>query len=162
MLLKNYFQLLADISQLYQSEDSITFSTSIKNLSGTVLTLNYNPYHQLDSIPIAFPNIFQNCIIGSSDDQGSFDDYCLKSQITDFSASFITTVPLIRDGYEEFTILIFGKVTADCVVREIGLTKRLYTSSNETQECLMLRHVLDTPIELYAGDSLGIAISYET
>ena len=162
MLLKNYFQLLADISQLYPSEGAITFSTPIKNLSGTTLTLTYNPYHYLDSIPIAFPNIFQNCIIGSSDDPGSFDDYCLKSQITGFSASFITTVPLIKDGYEKFIILIFGKVTVDCIVKEVGLTKRLYTSSASTEECLMLRHVLDTPIELHAGDSLGIAISYET
>lgn len=163
MLLKNYFQLLADISQLYQSKDSITFSTSIKNLSGTVLTLKYNPYNTISTIPITLPNTFQNCIIGSSNDPGSFDDYCLKSQITDFSTSFITTIPSeIKDGYEKFTILIFGKVTVDCIVKEIGLTKNLYTSSDETQECLMLRHVLDTPIELHAGDSLGIAISYET
>lgn len=162
MLLKNYFQLLSDISKLYQSEGDITFSTPIKNLAGATLTLKYDPYHQTLSMPIAFPNTFQNCIIGSSDDPGSFDDYCLKSQITGFSASLITTVPIIKDGYEKFIVLIYGKVTADCVVKEIGLTKNLYTSSNETQECLMLRHVLDTPIELHAGDSLGIAISYET
>lgn len=162
MLLKNYFQLLSDISQLYQYEGSITFSSPIKNLAGTTLTLTYNPYHYLDSIPIAFPNTFQNCIIGSSDDPGSFDDYCLTSQITAFSASLVKTVPLeIKDGYQKFMVFIFGKVTEDCTVREVGLTKRLYTSSSSTEECLMLRHVLDTPIELQAGDSLGVAISYE-
>lgn len=162
MLLKNYFQLLSDISQLYQSEGAIIFSTPIKNLAGTALTLNYNPYHYTASIPITLPNTFQNCIIGSSDDPVNFDDYCLKSQITDFSASLVTTVPIIKDGYEKFIVLIYGKVTADCIVREVGLTKRLYTSSDSTEECLMLRHVLDTPIELHADDSLGLAISYES
>lgn len=162
MLLKNYFQLLSDISQLYQIDGPITIPTSIKNLSGEAITLQYNPYRELSSIPIALPNTFQNCIIGSSDDSGSFDDYCLKSQIADFSPSLIATAPLTKDGYGKFTIFISGKVTADCVVREVGLTKNLYTLSGTTQECLMLRHVLDTPIELLAGDSLGIAISYET
>lgn len=162
MLLKNYFQLLSDISQLYQSEGAITFSTPIKNLAGTTLTLKYNPYTTTSSIPITLPNTFQNCIIGSSDDLGSFDDYCLKSQITGFSASLVKTVPLeIKDGHEKLIIFICGKVTESCVVKEIGLTKNLYTSSDATQECLMLRHVLDTPIELQAGDSLGVAISYE-
>ena len=163
MLLKNYFQLLSDISQLYSSEDAITLSSSVKNLAGTTLALKYNPYHDLSSIPICLPNTFQNCIIGSSDDPGSFDDYCLKSQITKFSASLVETVPSeIKDGYERFTIFVFGKVSEDCVVKEVGLTKNLRTSSDEMQECLMLRHVLNTPIELHAGDSLGIAISYET
>lgn len=162
MLLKNYFQLLSDISQLYQSEQAITFSTPIKNLAGTTLTLKYNPYHDLQSIPITLPNVFQNCIIGDSNDPSSFDDYCLKSQITNFSVSLIETLSLeVKDGNEKFTILIYGKVTEDCTVREVGLTKNLRTSSDEMQECLMLRHVLDTPIELQAGDSLGIAISYE-
>lgn len=162
MLLKNYFQLLSDISQLYQSEGAIIFSTPIKNLAGTTLTLSYNPYHYTSSIPIALPNTFQNCIIGSSDDPVNFDDYCLKSQITNFSASLITTVPIIKNGYEKFIVLIYGKVTEDCIVKEVGLTKNLETSSNGMQECLMLRHVLDTPIELHADDSLGLAISYES
>lgn len=162
MLLKNYFQLLSDISQLYSSEGAITLSPSVKNLAGTPLALKYNPYHDISSIPICFPNTFQNCIIGNSDDPGSFDDYCLKSQITNFSASLVKTVPSeIKDGYERFTIFVFGKVTEDCVVKEVGLTKNLRTSSDEMQECLMLRHILDTPIELQAGDSLGVAISYE-
>ena len=147
MLLKNYFQLLSDISQLYQVDGAIDFSTSIKNLSGTALTLRYNPYRNLASIPIALPNTFQNCIIGSSDDPVSFDDYCLKSQIADFSVSLIQTIPSqIKDGYEKFTIVIFGKVATDCTVREIGLTKNLYTTSGEIQECLMLRHVLNTQL----------------
>lgn len=163
MLLKNYFQLLSDISQLYPNPGPITFSTPIKNLSGETLTLQYNPYNRIDSVSIALPNTFENCIIGSSNDPGSFDDYCLKSQITDFSTSFITTIPSeIKEGYEKFMILIGGRVTVDCIVKEIGLTKRLYDSSNNLQECLMLRHVLNTPIELQAGDTLGIAISYET
>lgn len=162
MLLKNYFQLLSDISQLYQYENEITFSTPIKNLAGTTLTLTYNPYRAVASIPIALPNTFQNCIIGSSDDPGSFDDYCLTSQIAGFSASLIQTVPLvIKDGYQEFMVFIHGKVTEACTVREVGLTKNLYTSSGSTSQCLMLRQVLNTPIELQAGDSLGIAISYQ-
>ncbi len=162
MLLRNYFQLLSTISQLYQSSDTITLSTSIKNLSGTALTLRYDPYHDAQTIPIALPNTFENCIIGSSDDPGDFDDYCLKSQITDFSASLITIVPSeIKDGHGRFTVFIFGKVTENCTVREIGLTKNLCTSSDGMQQCLMLRHILDTPIELQAGNSLGIAISYE-
>lgn len=163
MLLKNYFQLLSDISQLYEAADGITFSTPIKNLSGETITISYDPYHQYASMPIAFPNTFQNCIIGSSNDPGSFDDYCLKSQITDFSTSFVTTVPSeIKEGYEKFIIPIGGRVTVDCTVREIGLTKKLRDSSGNLQECLMVRHVLNTPIELHAGDNLGIAISYET
>lgn len=162
MLLKNYFQLLSDISQLYPDSQAITFSTPIKNLVGTTLTLKYDPYTNIQSIPTTLPNTFSNCIIGSSDDPSNFDDYCLKSQITNFSASFITTIPSeIKDGHERFTILIFGKVTEACIVREIGLTKKLSTLLDGIQECLMLRHVLDIPIELQAGDSLGIAISYE-
>lgn len=164
MLLKNYFQLLSDISQLYPSQEAITFSTPIKNLSGETFILSYNHYTRIESVPIALPNTFQNCIIGSSNDPGDFDDYCLKSQIANFSISFITTIPSeIKEGYGKFIILIGGRVTVDCVVREIGLTKNLYVSSSSSlQECLMLRHVLNTPIELQAGDTLGIAISYET
>ena len=125
MLLKNYFQLLSDISQLYPDSQAITFSTPIKNLVGTTLTLKYDPYTNIQSIPTTLPNTFSNCIIGSSDAPSNFDDYCLKSQITNFSASLITTISSeIKDGHERFTILIFGKVTEACIVREIGLTKK--------------------------------------
>lgn len=163
MLLKNYYQLLSDISQLYETKGVITLPTSIKNLSGQTFILRYSPYNDATSIPIAFPNTFENCIVGSSNDSGDFDDYCLKSQIADFSTSFVMTIPSeVKDGYERFTVIIQGKITADCVIREVGLTKQLRAEPDGFQECLMLRHVLDTPVELQAGDNFNIAISYET
>ena len=174
MLLSNYIRLKEHIlNKEYNSTGSGTF---YELLYTPVRSINGNEYTKLSYTNATVVGInytlHKNLLprLGTGDTEVNAEDYCLANDVTSSFSNLTATrsevVSTDTDGIPNAKIVfaIAGvNSSADSItIKEIGLYKVItfYASGNSNQNILFVRHVLDTPITVAAGDSFTLPLQW--
>ena len=174
MLLSNYIRLKEHI--LNCIFDSIGSGGIVGVLYAPVRSINGNEYTRLSysSTSVVADNytLHQNLLprLGTGNTEVNADNYCLANDVTssfsNLTATYNEVVSTDTDGIPNAKIVfaIAGvNSSADSItIKEIGLYKKItfYVSGNSKQNILFMRHVLDTPITVAAGDSFTLSLQW--
>ena len=111
-------------------------------------------------------------LVGTGTTDPTVDDYALEVDVT---SSFSTTTTSVNftvdeDGHFVVTMTWAGTNTSgqDITITEIGARKPLYKNASSSvaagsvtttaSQCLMIRHILQTPVTVEAGSGTSITI----
>ena len=108
--------------------------------------------------------------MGTGNTEVDADDYCLandvSSSFSNLTASYNEVVSNDTDGIPNakivFSIAGVNSSADSITIKEIGLCKNIifYTAGNSQQNVLFVRHILDTPITVAAGDSFTLPLQW--
>lgn len=185
MFLRNFLELLRFSTVWTNTSNNYTaqcMPTTIKDISGNNLQYlvgtNFNPayfsYTQALNafVTAARPFLQWTALVGTGTTEPTADDYVLESDVTSSFANVSTSVNYTtdEDGHFVATMTWAGTNTSgqDITITEIGARKPLYKSSTATvgvsdvtttaSQCLMIRHILQTPVTVEAGSGTSITI----
>lgn len=103
--------------------------------------------------------------VGSGDTAVQASDYALATNITSSFSNVTATSSTSADGNKEKTIITISGANSSGstkTIKEVGITAAVYTSSAQnTATIMLLRHVLDDPIEVANGQTFTVTITWE-
>lgn len=185
MFLRNFLELLRFSAMWVNSNNNNTtqcMPTTMKDMSGTDLqylvgtNLNnsYFSYNQNLSafVTAARPFAQWTALVGTGTTNPTVDDYALEADITSSFANVSTSTNFTIDGDGHFVVTMTWAGTntsgQDITITEIGARKPLYKNASATvaagsvtttaSQCLMIRHILQTPVTISAGNGGTITI----
>ena len=105
-----------------------------------------------------------NLIIGGGDTPVTYDDYCLTSMFskTQVTANLQQHENLYYDDINRIWVSTYKKLflaNEDITVKEVGVTTRVRTAKSYDYDYLIYRDVLETPIEVKAGELVAITFT---
>lgn len=172
MILNNYWKWLYELRDGFSvSEQSLVKTdTTIKNLSGNYIKIvkraNLNAY---TIIPIIYNFTLRNNLsirVGSGTNAESADDYNLGDDKTAQISNYTNTINVsFTDNSLKAVISVSGVNNSETpiTISEVGIVKTLgtgYNSSLETDNVLIARKLLTTPLTVGAGNSFSLTFEW--
>lgn len=174
MLLSNYIRLKEHIlNNVFTSIGSGNFYellyTPIYGINGTSYT---KLSHTSTTVVGANYTLHKNLLprVGTGNTEVDADDYRLANDVTssfsNLTASYNEVVSTDTDGIPNakivFSIAGVNSSADSITIKEIGLCKNIvfFASGNSQQKVLFVRHILDTPITVAAGDSFTLPLQW--
>lgn len=184
MLLRNYDNImLARMCPNIGTSLSVSIADSfgdgkinVKDNSGVIKTIYpnnstwcYDPFSYFTENSNTCTSLnagYSNLICGSGSTPEHYDDYNLESLFTDSQISRVSNVHKIETAlYDEstkswtFTYTRNFLAKENITVREIGVNSGFYYSGGSYKTCLVYRKVLETPLEVAAGNQFTLTFT---
>ena len=175
MITKNFKALLA---VLLLAKDSPYFGIlPVKNRSGSTKYLtsyfkNTNSFPYSLTASVGFSDTGYGLCVGSGNTAATEDDYTLEQAITSgLSASSPSATPSLDSSGNpqlEIVFTLTNTTSSDIVVKEIGYVQKLYVASQQggssatTENCLLDRTVLETPVTIPANGYAAMKYTLKT
>jgi hypothetical protein len=167
MFLKNFTKMIFAMN--YSDDDrepQYRSFSRVQSFEGELFSLTANAYSYQSDIQ-NYKIIYSRLELGTSNTPVEYDQYAMGS-ILDRTETFDTiTVKRTYGLYEDGSLEIFFIVTCtpktDLTIKEVGLSKSIFQNNTERGRFLIYREVLETPIQLTAGQerSFAIKIKYD-
>ncbi len=167
MFLKNFTKMIfaMNYSDDNQNPEYRSFSR-VQSYTGQLYSLTANAFSHRNDVQ-NYKIIYSRLELGASNTPVEYDQYAMGS-ILDRTETFDTiTVKRTYGLYEDGSLEIFFIVTCtpktDLTIKEVGLSKPIFQNDTEQGRFLIYREVLETPIQLTAGQerSFAVKIKYD-
>ena len=168
MFLKNFTKMIfaMNYSDDNQNPEYRSFSRVQSYSDDNPYSLTANAYSNRNDVQ-NYKIIYSRLELGTSNTPVEYDQYAMGS-ILDRTEAFDTiTVKRTYGLYGDASLEIFFIVTCtpktDLTIKEVGLSKPIFQNNTEKGRFLIYREVLETPIQLTAGQerSFAIKIKYD-
>lgn len=156
MFVKNFnILMVANSFAPNNSEGTSTFS--VTKLDGTKLEPSFRVYNAQPHGYNTKLLYIDNILFGDSDYNVTYNQHNIQgTEITLDNMNIIYYYGLQEDGTVELFYRVTGTPTVTSIVREIGLTKKVYTDNNVEGIIMIYRQVLDIPIEFVANETVDL------
>lgn len=167
MFLKNFTKMIfaMNYSDDNQNPEYRPFSR-VQSYTGRPYSLTANAYSYVNDVQ-NYKIIYSRLELGASNIPVEYDQYAMGS-ILDRTEAFDTitvkrTYGLYEDGSLEMFCIVTCTPKTDLTIKEVGLSKPIFQNNTEQGRFLIYREVLETPIQLTAGQerSFAIKIKYD-
>lgn len=161
MILNNYWELLkVQQTNTFAQSGTGAASTNMKDTDGNSVAFAYQGSSSVPRNWNMSPD--SSIILGSSDADGSVDDYDLTDPISSgVTASSPQWTFATSNGKYQRVVSFSVTASASVIIKEVGICKDVYTSYSGNQSKVMLaRAVLSSPISLASGQSAAIVIEW--
>lgn len=155
MFTKNFNKILLTLS--------LNFKTNNTYLDNEYITINsylnwterkYYIDYSNTTVSKKNTNILNGYIVlGNGNTEPTENDYKLSGTVISLTdqTTEVVTQGWNKDGSMEILYKVTGTPTSNATISEIGLVKNFYYNLYSTADVLLVREVLDTPIELTNG-----------
>ena len=104
--------------------------------------------------------------VGTGETAPTLTDYALATDVTASFSNFTVTVNTTYSNGQEITTAVFtgNNNTGNAItIKEVGLYKPINSGGTASSyvNTMLVREVLDTPIELAAGDGFNFAFTWD-
>ena len=160
MILRNYYGFWGGFLGQPLSNGQSKTITGCKTLTGNDL-ICYTPSATgyMTSF-IANVTSWNGCAVrvGTDNTTEDISDYCLGNDVTANLTNYLSNLSVsYGDNGAIFTFTVSGenRTGSTITIKEIGITKKYFSSPTAVSEFLITREVLDTPIVLNDGDAFS-------
>jgi hypothetical protein len=167
MFLKNFTKMIFAMN--YSDDDrepQYRSFSRVQSYTGQPFSLTANAYSYQSNVQ-NYKIIYSRLELGTSNTPVEYNQYAMGSildQTNDFDTYTIKkTYGLYEDGSLEIFFIVTCTPKTDLIIKEIGLSKPILQNGTEQGRFLIYREVLETPIQLIAGQerSFAIKIKYD-
>lgn len=167
MILNNYWEWITQISaNLALNAGALSIDTAIKDLNGTTQQLFVHAASSAQHLTAINRNLtFRGdlvVLLGKGTTEVTVDDYCLADDITDTISNKNTTVNVTSDENLKTIIVVTGTnlTNEPITITEVGIKKTLSTGNTGTFDTLLVRKLLDTPLEVPSNKHFTLSFEW--